>query len=76
VGQRIEMTTLEELENKVRASGTLADRIKECACRIGSMCSEGRGMRMSIPVQYDDDDFFILTTLHDALLHQSKAITG
>ncbi len=30
------------------------------------MCSEGRPPRMTIPVQYDDDDFYISTTLSDA----------
>lgn len=52
------MTTREELEIRVRASGELADRLKECARRIGLMCSEGRGPRMSVPS----------TTLQDALI--------
>lgn len=61
------MATREELENQVRASGDLAHRLKECAARIGLMCSEGRCPRMSIPVRWDDDDFFIATTLQDAM---------
>lgn len=61
------MTTCEELKAWVRAFGSLAERLDECSRRIGLMCSEGRCPRMSIPVQWDDDDFFITTTLQDAM---------
>lgn len=31
------------------------------------MCSKGHGPRMTIPIHWDDDDIFIITTLQDAL---------
>ena len=58
-------TTKEMLEARVRET-PLLDRLKGCRQRIGKMCSEGRPPRMCIPVQHDDDDFFISTTLSDA----------
>jgi hypothetical protein len=58
-------TTKEMLEARVRET-PLVDRLKECRQRIGKMCSEGRPPRMCIPLQHDDDDFFISTTLSDA----------
>jgi hypothetical protein len=39
------------------------------------MCSEGRPPKMSIPVQWNDDDFFICTTLRD-LKHYYKTVEG
>jgi hypothetical protein len=44
----------------------LIDRLEICRIAIGRMCSEGRPPKMSIPVQWDDEDFFICTTLEDA----------
>jgi len=44
----------------------LIDRLEMCVAMIGKMCSEGRPPKMSIPVQYDDEDFFINRTLNDA----------
>lgn len=39
-GERNEMTTREELlESRVRASGTLADRLTECARRVRRLTS-------------------------------------
>lgn len=57
--------TKETLEARVRET-PLADRLKECQKRIGNMCAELRGPKMSIPVEYYDDDFYICTTLADA----------
>lgn len=57
----------EELESQVRESGTLIERLRECRKRIGKMCSEHRPPHMTIPVQWDDDDFFISVTLQDAI---------
>lgn len=37
----------------------LIERLRESARRIGKMCSEHRGPRMSVPVQDTDDDVFI-----------------
>jgi len=55
----------DELEARVRET-PLSERLDDCRTRIGRMCSEGRPPRMTIPVQYDDDDFYISTTLSDA----------
>ena len=57
----------EDLEKLVRESGTLAERLIECRERIGKMCKEGRPPKMTIPVQWHDDDFFISVTLQDAI---------
>ncbi len=56
---------LERLEAKVREI-PLLERLKMAENIIGKMCSEQRPPRMSVPVQPDDEDFFILTTLTDA----------
>lgn len=61
------MATLEELEKRVRDSGELCDRLAECRRRLGDMCGEHRGPRMTIPVAWYDDDFFIGVTLQDAI---------
>lgn len=45
----------------------LTDRLAEIPDRISKMCSRGRPPRMSIPVQWDDDDWFITYTVQDAL---------
>ncbi len=37
------------------------------------MCAEGRPPRMKIPVAWDDDDFFIATTIADALTALDRA---
>ena len=59
------MERKDELEAQVRKT-SLRERLDECRTRIGKMCSEGRPPRMCIPVQWDDDDFYISTTLADA----------
>ena len=55
----------EELKQRVRET-PLSERLTDARRRIGKMCSEGRPPHMTIPVQYDDDDFYISTTLSDA----------
>lgn len=60
------MSKQQELESRVRET-PLRERLKECRRRIGKMCSESRGPRMTIPVQWDDDDFYIALTIEDAL---------
>jgi hypothetical protein len=45
----------------------LIDRLAESNSRIGKMCSEHRTPRMTIPVQWDDDDFFICYTIREAI---------
>ena len=59
------MERKDELEARVRET-PLSERLSDCRKRIGKMCSEGRPPRMCIPVQWDDDDFYISTTLNDA----------
>ena len=68
------MSSQESLEARVREMDLLT-RIEECERRIGRMCSELRGPKMSIPVQWNDDDFFICTTLRDAI-HYYKTVEG
>ena len=68
------MTTQELLEQKVRESGSLVERLESCRARIAAMCKEGRPPKMTIPVQWNDDDFFISVTLKDA--EQSLHLTG
>ena len=68
------MDTKEKFEAKVRETDLLT-RLEECQRRIGKMCSEGRPPKMSIPLQWDDDDFFICTTLRDAA-HYYKTVEG
>lgn len=54
------------LEARVRET-PLEERLRDCITRIAVMCSESRPPRMSIPVEWRDDDFFITTTLEDAI---------
>mgnify|MGYP001606486769 CR=1 FL=1 len=68
------MSTLKDLESRVREMDLLT-RLEECERRIGRMCSEGRCPKMSIPVQWNDDDFFICTTLRD-VQHYYKSVEG
>lgn len=67
------MRTVEDLEKQVRDSATLKERLEICRALIGKMCSEGRPPKMTIPVQWYDDDFFIGTTLKDAIEALEKA---
>ena len=55
-----------ELEAKVREI-PLTERLKQAQEMIGKMCSELRCPKMSIPVRWNDEDFFISTTIKDAL---------
>lgn len=56
--------TEEKLKTRVREI-PLKERTKMCRKMIGDMCSKGRPPKMTIPVQWDDEDFFINTTLKD-----------
>ena len=58
--------SVETLEAMVREI-PLRERIERSRAMIGKMCSEGRPPKMTIPVQFDDEDFFISTTLKDVL---------
>ncbi len=60
----------EDLEKRVRDSGSLIERLDKCHEMIGKMCSEGRPPKMTIPVQWHDEDFFIAVTLQDAIRAQ------
>lgn len=59
------MNRMDELKERVRQK-PLIDRLEESRRRIGDMCAKGRCPKMTIPVQYNDDDFYINTTLFDA----------
>lgn len=62
------MITLESIEKRVRDSAELADRLEECKRRVGNICATGKQPKMSIPVEWYDDDIFIITTLKDAII--------
>lgn len=62
----------EELKRRVRESAPLTERLQDCKARLGKMCSQGRPPRMTIPVQWDDDDWFICRTIDDALAELAK----
>lgn len=64
------------LKQRVRDSGTLVERLEESRRRIAKMCSERRGPRMSIPIDWSDDDFFICLTLEDAIAAHSAQPPG
>lgn len=53
------------LKARVRET-PLLERLEQCRKRVADMCAERRGPRMSIPVEYSDDDFYICTTVEDA----------
>lgn len=55
----------EALKARVRET-PLLERLQDCRKRVGDMCAERRGPRMSIPVEYRDDDFYICLTVEDA----------
>lgn len=55
------------LEQRARDSGSLLERLQDSRRRIGKMCSERRGPRMTIPVEWSDDDFYICLALEDAI---------
>lgn len=60
------MSKEDELNERIRKI-PLLQRLDECNARIARMCSEHRGPHMTIPVQWDDDDYFICLTVKDAI---------
>lgn len=58
--------TKEEIEKRIRET-PLKERLERSMSMIGKMCSEGRPPKMSIPVEWYDEDFFIITTIKDAI---------
>jgi len=61
----IKTMTLENLQTLVRET-PLLERLNKCRDMIAGMCSEHRPPKMSIPVQWYDEDFYINLTLRDA----------
>ena len=57
--------TAEKYLAKLR-SIPLETRIVAAQQMIGKMCSQSRPPKMTIPVQWDDEDFYITNTLGDA----------
>lgn len=57
--------TQEKLEQDVRQM-PLIERLSKSNEMIAQMCKQGRPPKMTIPVQSDDEDFFIGITLRDA----------
>ena len=60
-----QQTTEEKLLGRLRET-SLRERIEIAQAMIGHMCKDGRPPKMSIPVQYADEDFYITNTLADA----------
>ena len=54
-----------ELKERIQ-SIPLLERLDKSQDMIAKMCSEGRPPKMSIPLQWDDDDCYISQTLKDA----------
>ena len=63
--------SMKEIESAIRER-PLTERLQACMGMIARMCSEGRPPKMTIPVQEDDEDVFITTTLKDALEQLNK----
>ena len=56
---------MDEIEEKIRKI-PLPQRLEKSLKIVKSIASEGRDLRMSIPVQPTDEDVFLVTTLSDA----------
>lgn len=57
----------EGIKKKVSESAPLLERLDDCMYRVGRMCSELRPPKMTIPVNWNDDDLFITTTILEAI---------
>lgn len=57
---------MDEIEEKIRRI-SLAERLERSLKIVKSIASDGRDLRMSVPVQPTDEDVFLVTTLSDAL---------
>lgn len=56
-----------DLSIRIRESASLVDRLKECRERVARMAREQKPPRMSIPVNWSDDDVFIDEALENAI---------
>ncbi len=56
---------MDEIEEKIRRI-SLAERLERSLKIVKSIASDGRDLRMSVPVQPTDEDVFLVTTLSDA----------
>lgn len=66
--------THDELVQEVRDTASLPERLNQCMDRISTMCSKTHPPKMSIPVCASDDDFFITTTIDDALQERKQLL--
>lgn len=57
--------TQEKLEQDVRQI-PLTERLSRANEMIAQMCKQGRPPKMTIPIRWDDEDFYIGVTLRDA----------
>ena len=57
---------MDEIEEKIRRI-SLAERLERSLKIVKSIASDGRDLRMPVPVQPTDEDVFLVTTLSDAL---------
>ena len=60
-----------ELKDRIREI-PLIERLDTCQSMIGKMCKEGRPPIMHIPVSWDDEDYFICTTIRDAIKENAR----
>jgi hypothetical protein len=59
-----ELTTMNNIEEKIRTT-PLQARIDVCQVIVADLCEKGRHIRMSIPVNENDEDLMISITLQD-----------
>jgi hypothetical protein len=64
--------TPEGIESEIRKV-PLLDRLEECIGIIGSITTERRTTRISVPVRADDEDQYLVVTLQDAIASVRKA---
>ena len=60
------LTPWEQLETKIQEI-PLHKRLKMCLDIISELCAKGRGLTMSVPVKYTDEDVFMAVTIKDAM---------
>lgn len=61
----------ERLQDRLRFV-PLTERLARIPALVSAMCCQGRPPKMTVPVQWDDDDVWIITTVRDALLRLAE----
>lgn len=70
------MNASKALYQRQRDSDTLLVRLDKSRKMIGKMCSERRPPKMSIPVQWDDEDEYITGAINDAMAFIEEMYRG